>query len=254
MISKDNIDNGSAFDWGYASRHYAQFRDIYPPKLYERLRELGVAADNTSWLDLGTGTGILPQNLYNKNAEITGVDISNEQILFAKQKAWENEWNINYFSAPAEHTELPDNSFDCITAAQCFAYFDRETIKREIKRLLKPGGKLIKIYMDWCPDDEITSKSIALVKNYNKNWSEGGILDDVYDDLFKGRITEHFYADIPFTRDSWHGRMCACRGTLASMNAEQFQQWNNAHTQMLSAYPEQFTVKHKVFISYFIIE
>ena len=127
-------------------------------------------------------------------------------------------------------------------------------MKAEIKRLLKPGGKLIKIYMDWCLDGEIAEKSVSLVKHYNPDWSAGlNVEEDTYDDLFDGRKTEEFYCDIPFTRDSWHGRMCACRGTLASMSKKQFDLWSKAHLEMLSKFPESFTVKHKVYITYFVL-
>ncbi len=254
MIKNIRIDGGNAFDWGFTSEIYAKYRDIYPSELYERLKTLGVAADGTSWLDLGTGTGILPQNMYNTNAEITGVDISEEQINYAKLTAEKNGWSINYFVAPAEKTGLPSHRFDCITAAQCFWYFDRETMKAEIKRLLKPNGKFIKIYLTYTLDSEIADKSHKLVKKFNNVWTpEASGSKDMYDDLFDGRETESFYCDIPFTRESWHGRMCACRGTLASMGKEQFEKWNEAHIKMLSDYPERFTIKHKVYITYFVL-
>jgi 2-polyprenyl-3-methyl-5-hydroxy-6-metoxy-1,4-benzoquinol methylase len=75
--------------------------------LYEKLRALGVGADGTSWLDLGTGTGILPQNMYNPNAKITGSDISEEQIRLARENAKENGWHIDYIAASAEKTACP---------------------------------------------------------------------------------------------------------------------------------------------------
>ena len=246
-----NVDSGKEFNWGLTSKDYAKYRDIYPAELYTRLQELGVAADGTSWLDLGTGTGILPQNLYNENAVVTAVDISAEQIEQAKNNAKINYQSINYIVAPAESTGLPDNNFDCITAAQCFAYFDREIMKKEIKRLLKHGGKFIKIYLDWCLDDEITQKSINLVKEFNSKWNAEVGFSDMYDDLFDGRITEEYLCEIPFTRESWHGRMCACRGTLASMSREQFAKWSEAHQTMINKYPENFSIKHKLFITYF---
>ena len=251
MITKNSIDEGKAFDWGFTSQQYAKYRDIYPQELYDRLRELGVAADGTSWLDIGCGTGILPQNMYNPKADITGVDISDKQIDYARLKASENGWNINYIVSPAESTGLPDSSFDCITAAQCFWYFDREAMKSEIIRLLKPQGIFIKIYMDWCNDDEICKKSISLVKKYNEKWNDGNGFTNITDDLFDGRVTKSFYCDIPFTRESWHGRMTACRGTLASMSKEQFEKWSEVHLKMLSDYPESFTIKHRVYITYF---
>ena len=249
MKSK-GIDGGKAFDWGFTSGEYAKYRDIYPPALYERLRALGVAADGTAWLDIGTGTGILPQNLYNKNARITGVDISEEQISFAKKTADENGFDINYLVSPAESTDLP-GGFDTITAAQCFWYFDREKMKKEIRRLLKPHGRFIKVFMNWSYDCEISSKSVALVKEYNPNWNSSAGEKDIFDGLFDGRVTEAFECEIPFTREGWHGRMSACRGTLASMSTEQFEKWSEAHIKMLSSYPDEFTVKHMLYITYF---
>ena len=252
MISNKNIDGGKAFDWGFTSESYAKYRDIYPEQLYDRLRELGVAADGSTWLDIGTGTGVLPQNMYNEKAQITGVDISKEQIHYARLNAEKHHWNINYIVSPAESTGLPDNSFDSITAAQCFWYFDREKIRSEIKRLLKPAGILIKIYLTYTLDDEIASMSHQLVKQFNRNWTPAKSgSKDMFDELFEGRVTESFECEIPFTRESWHGRMCACRGTLASMDEEPFENWSNTHKKKLEAYPEEFTVKHKLYISYF---
>ena len=246
------IDHGNSFDFGRTSEEYAKYRDIYPAELYDRLRRLGVVADGTAWLDLGTGTGVLPKNLYNPNASITGADISAEQISFARKEAAENGWNIRYVVVPAENTGLPDHSFDVVTAAQCFWYFDREAMRKEIRRLLKPGGRLIKIVMDWELTDPIAARSIALVQELNPEWTGGkGVGNDIFDDLFSGRVTETFSADIPFTRESWHGRMCACRGTLASMDAETFALWEKKHRKLLSGCPERFTVKHKIYISYF---
>lgn len=255
MIINKRFDNGKAFDWGLTSEDYAKYRNIYPDELYKRLRELGVADDGTSWLDLGTGTGILPQNLYNKNADITGVDISREQINYAAKRAGEHNRKIKYIVSHAENTGFADKSFDCITAAQCFFYFDRERMISEIKRMLKPNGKFIKIYLTYMLDNEIASKSHSLVKNMNPSWTPAASgSKDMFDDLFEGRTTESFYCDIPFTRESWHGRMCACRGTLASMNEETFAKWDKRHREFLSKCPDKFTIKHKLYITYFTID
>ena len=253
-MNLSSIDHGNAFDFGRTSAEYAKYRDIYPAELYDRLRALGVAADGTSWLDLGTGTGVLPKNLYNPNASITGADISAEQIAFARKEAAENGWKIRYLVAPAENTGLPDRSFDAITAAQCFWYFDREAMLQELRRLLIPGGIFIKIVMDWDLTDPIAARSIALVQELNPEWTGGkGVGNDIFDDLFPGRVTETFASDIPFTRESWHGRMCACRGTLASMEADFFALWEKKHRKLLSRCPVRFTIKHTVYISYFVL-
>lgn len=113
-----NIDNGKVFDFGKTSAEYAKYRDIYPELMYKKLSILGVGADNTTWLDMGTGTGVLPFNLYKNGADITGIDISESQINAAKDLAEKNNIdNVRFIVSPAETTSFPDNTFDCITAA-----------------------------------------------------------------------------------------------------------------------------------------
>lgn len=247
-----SIDGGQGFDFGKTSAAYAAFRDIYPKELYGRLSALGVAADGSSWLDLGTGTGVLPKNLYNPNARIVGADISAAQIAFAEKEAENDHLHIRYLTASAENTGLPSHNFDAITAAQCFFYFDREKMKREIARLLKPGGIFIKVFMDWSESDPVAGPSVALVRQMNPAWRSGdAALRDMADDLFPGRVSESFFADLPFTRESWHGRMCACRGTLASMDPATFNQWETAHLRLLRQFPESFAVRHQIMLSCF---
>ena len=55
---------------------------------------------------------------------------------------------------------------------------------------------------------------------------------------------------IPFTKDSWNGRMRACRGTSASMNSEIFAAWENEHIRMLEEYPDSFFIKHYISIAW----
>ncbi|MBR0537968.1 MAG: class I SAM-dependent methyltransferase [Clostridia bacterium] len=246
------VDNGQAFDFGKTSAAYARYRDIYPAALYERLKAFGVAADGTAWLDLGTGTGVLPKNLYNPNAKITGADISAEQIAYAKREAAANGMDVTYLVAPAERTGLPSGSFDAITAAQCFFYFDRDAMQKELRRLIKPGGVFIKIFMDWTADDPIAAESSRIVRSLNPGWrSSEAAKRDMADALFPDMQTESFFADLPFSPGSWHGRMRACRGTLASMDAETFKKWEAAHLAMLSRCPPDFTVRHVVSLAAF---
>ena len=251
-----HIDNGNEFDFGKTSVEYAKFRDIYPKELYEKLYKLGVGVENSSWLDIGTGTGVLPFNLCKHKADITGVDISDSQIEVAKNLAVEKGvTNVNFLVSPAETLPFPDNSFDSVTAAQCFWYFDRESVTKEIKRVLKPGGVFAKIYMSYTLTDEIANKSHSLVKEINKSWTPGASgSKDIYNHPFPNGNVETFECEIPFTRESWHGRMLACRGTMASMDEETLKRWNKSHLNMLSEYPDSFEINHKVYIAWYIID
>ncbi len=253
----DSIDNGKSFDFGKTALEYAKYRDIYPKEMYDRLYALGVGHAGEKWLDIGTGTGVLPFNLCHNGTDITAIDISEEQINAAKNIARErNVENVHFMVTPAECSGLADNSFDCITAAQCFWYFDREKIINEIKRLSKSGGLFVKIYMSYTLDDEIARKSHSLVKRLNKNWTPGASgSKDMYNHPLPNETLEIFTSDIPFTRETWHGRMCACRGTMASMDEKTLAKWDKAHRKLLLKYPENFTIKHKIYIaSYRIIK
>lgn len=73
------IDGGKPFDWGRTSEDYAKYRDIYPREFYEKIFSRRLCVDGQRVLDLGTGTGVIPRNMYEYGAKWTGIDISEKQ-------------------------------------------------------------------------------------------------------------------------------------------------------------------------------
>lgn len=138
IITDKNIDSGKAFDFGRTSDNYAKFRDIYPQKLYDVIVSRGLCVRGQNILDVGTGTGVLPRNMLRYGAKWIGTDISKEQIEQAKILS--KGLDIEYYSLSAENIDFPDNSFDVITACQCFWYFNHEQIMPSFFRMLKPNG------------------------------------------------------------------------------------------------------------------
>lgn len=69
MMADKAIDQGRPFDWGKVSEDYARFRDIYPKEFYERIVERNLCVKGQRVLDLGTGTGVLPRNMYQYGAK-----------------------------------------------------------------------------------------------------------------------------------------------------------------------------------------
>ena len=84
QIINKNIDSGKPFDWGKTSSDYAKFRDVYPQKFYQKIIERNLCLTGQSALDIGTGTGVLPRNMYKYGAKWTATDISENQIEQAK--------------------------------------------------------------------------------------------------------------------------------------------------------------------------
>ena len=208
---------------------------------------------NSVWLDLGTGTGAIPRGLADHGANIIGVDISSEQIEQAKNLSEEYK-NITYIVCPVEKLKFANNFFDTITACQCFWYFNPKIVVDKIRQMIKPNGLFLKLYMSYLKDDPIAKESHSLVKQFNPNWVGGSpAVQDLKTHYFDNPIMDSFTIDLPFTRESWHGRIKACRGVLASMDTKTFEKFEEAHIKILQHLPEQFTIKHKVFLTYYII-
>lgn len=68
-IVDENIDGGKAFDWGKTSADYAKFRDIYPQEFYDKMIKRELCIKGQRVLDVGTGTGVLPRNMYRYGAK-----------------------------------------------------------------------------------------------------------------------------------------------------------------------------------------
>lgn len=191
-IIDKNIDNGKLFDWGKTSFDYARFRDIYPPEFYEKIIRRNLCINGQKVLDLGTGTGVLPRNMYRYGAQWTAADISESQIEQAKLLS--KDMDIKYFAISTENMCFSDNSFDVITACQCFWYFDHEKIMPNLYRMLKRGGSILILYMAWLPfEDKVAGASENLVLKYNPEWSGGEetmhpiVIPDCYQELICGR-------------------------------------------------------------------
>lgn len=249
-IINQNIDGGKAFDWSKTSEDYAKYRDIYPQKFYDKIIDRKLCISGQSILDMGTGTGVLPRNMYRYGAKWTGTDISESQIKQAKILS--QGMDIDYYGLSAENIDFPDHSFDVITACQCFWYFNHEQIMPALSRMLKPNGRILVLYMAWLPfEDKIAGASEELVLRYSPKWSGAGEtihpiqIPACYSEEFELVYHEEYPLDVPFTRESWNGRMKACRGIGASLTDAEIAAWEQEHMELLNKIaPTEFSILH----------
>ena len=251
VITDKRIDEGKPFDWGKTSEYYAKYRDIYPDVFYQKVADRGFCVSGQRVLDLGTGTGVLPRNMYKYGAEWTGIDISPEQISQAKRLAREAGMDIDFKAVSAEKMDFSSESFDVLTACQCFWYFDHAKVAPEFSRILKNEGRVVILYMAWLPfEDEIAGRSEELICKYNPSWSGGGetrhpiYIPDVMYDYFELEDREEYDVKVAFTRESWHGRIFASRGIGASLSPEDLASWDKEHRAFLANVPDEFEVLH----------
>lgn len=97
-------------------------------------------------LEVGIGTG---KNIpyYHQNTEVTGIDFSPKMLERAQQRLKkEGRKNVTLLQMDVEHLDFPDNSFDYVITSCVFCSVPNpvEGLK-EIRRVLKPTGKLVMI-------------------------------------------------------------------------------------------------------------
>ena len=128
-------------------------------KAIRQLRSL----DPGSVLDVATGTAdmaILASKLLNAK-QIVGIDISEGMLEIGKKKIEKLglQHRIKLLKGDSETILFDDNTFEAVTVAFGVRNFqDLELGLSEIKRVLKPGGKLIVL--------ECTKPKLPVIKNF----------------------------------------------------------------------------------------
>ncbi|HIK14355.1 MAG TPA: methyltransferase domain-containing protein [Leptolyngbyaceae cyanobacterium M33_DOE_097] len=103
-------------------------------------------------LDVACGTGEFERLILSENPEqqMVGIDISDKMLAIA-QKKLQAYPNTAFSLASVTNLPLADQSFDVVISASSFHYFDDPgAALAEMKRVLKPNGKVI--ILDWCKD------------------------------------------------------------------------------------------------------
>ena len=129
-------------NFGLTATDYAKHRAGFPDAFFERVFNEGIVKIGATLVDLGTGTGTLACGFAQRGCSVIGLDISAQLLEQAKDLSEQTGLEIDFRFAKAEATGLPDDSFDVVTAGQCWHWFDRLNAVLEVNRILKPGGRL----------------------------------------------------------------------------------------------------------------
>lgn len=115
----------------------------------ERILERARLAPGESVLDVGCGTGTLAIRAarhVGPTGAVHGIDPSPEMIARARKKAAREKVAASFETAVVQTLPFPDAQFDAVFATLMLHHLPRparEAALREIRRVLKPGGRLV---------------------------------------------------------------------------------------------------------------
>lgn len=126
---------------------YVKARPSYPREMLGILRiECGLG-ERSVVADLGSGTGIFTRLLLESGARVHAVE-PNDEMRAAAERDLGHDPRFFSVRGRAEATTLPPASVDLATAAQAFHWFDVEATRRELLRILRPGGHVALVWND----------------------------------------------------------------------------------------------------------
>ena len=137
--------------FGSAADDYAVHRADFPSAGIDRMVALGVGTAGQRLLDLGCGTGTLARQFAARGCSVTGADVDARMLAAGGALAESAGLEVSWRECPAEDTGLGSASFDVVTAAQCWHWFDGDAAAAEVRRLLVPGGRVAVCGFDWLP-------------------------------------------------------------------------------------------------------
>jgi len=153
------------------AEHYRRYRPGYPRAAIDALaRQCGLTAGAVV-ADVGSGTGILSEQLLERGARVIGIE-PNDAMRAAAEVQLGAEPRFRSVAATAEATTLAAESVDLWVAAQAFHWFDAPRARTEALRVLRPGGFAALLWNERPPEPgAFLSEYEALLRRHSAEYT-----------------------------------------------------------------------------------
>ena len=257
MSSRMRDQEGRTIDFGRSAADYAHYRPGFPDSFFDRVMDAGWASAGMRALDLGTGTGSLALGFAERGLTTVGIDISPQLLDVARQRAAGAAFSATFVEGQAETTGCDADSFELVTAGQCWWWFDGATAAQEALRVLRPGGRLLVATFSYLAlPGTVAHRTEELVLRHNPGWPKAGwrgVHPEQVQDLdvagFRSVESFSYVEDVLFSHEAWRGRMRTCNGVGSALDNDTVTSFDRDLATMLEdEYEERLTVPHRVFV------
>lgn len=190
---------------------YKKYRPKYPKEFIDYLYSQVGFKKQSIIADIGSGTGILSEQLLKKESIVIGIEPNQNMRELAERdlSLYDKFTSVNGL---AENTTLADNSVDYITVAQAFHWFNAEEFKKECQRILKPNGKVVLVWNSRATNSELVKENGQVCEKFCINFKgfSGGKEEkpDSFSSFFRAGTYEYkvFENNLSFDMDNFIGR------------------------------------------------
>lgn len=190
---------------------YSKYRPRYPKEYINYLVSYNNLTSNNTVADIGSGTGILTEQLLDKGLKVIAVE-PNDDMRSIAEKRLRNYPKFVSVKGIAENTSLRSKSIDLITVAQAFHWFDKVKFKNECIRILKPNLNVALVWNSRDSSSQMILENAEICKNLCPSFNDfsGGIKEtsDEFEQFFRDGKYEYrtFQNDLEYNLDDFLGR------------------------------------------------
>lgn len=157
------IHRTAAVGFTKGAEDYEAARPTYPPKALDWAFDICGWASGSLILDLAAGTGELTRDLAARSRVIAVEPVEAMRQQFARVLP-----QVPMVAGVAEAIPVMDASFDGVTVAQAFHWFDSSRATHELHRVLRAYGSLMLIWNTRTRTNEVTAAVWDLVDSFGQ--------------------------------------------------------------------------------------
>jgi Methyltransferase domain len=172
--------------------NYAKFRPNYPDTLIRFVQERLPAPRTIA--DIGSGTGILSDQLLGAGYTVFGVE-PNEPMRLEAERRLGRRPRFHSVTGTAEATTLGSGSVEAVTCAQSFHWFDRTGTRVEFGRILREPKLVLLVWNERISEDSMEEYDRILQESAPEYCRVGrrNVTDADIADFFAPAPVERFY-------------------------------------------------------------